>query len=299
MISLIILGNNSALPAHGRHPTAQILQTPKGNILIDCGEGTQSQLVAYKVKPGKIHSILISHMHGDHYFGLIGMLTSMGLMGRTDSMQIYAPAALQHIIEAQLDAAHTVLPFPVIFHHLENLSGNFIAADLKVEAFATDHRIPCWGFSFTTQSKPRSINKEAVDLYQIPISSYEALQQGANFTGDEGNIILNELLTTSHQQKKYVYCADTRYTEQFLPILKDADLMYHEATYLKADAQKAYDRYHSTSEQAAIIASKAGVKKLLLGHFSSKYTDLSAFRNEAQEIFRNTEIAEEGCCFII
>ncbi len=299
MNSLIILGNNSALPAHGRHPTAQILQTQKGSILIDCGEGTQTQLVRYKIKPSKINTVIISHMHGDHYFGLIGMLTSMGLMGRTEQMYIYAPAALELIIEAQLKAADTILPFPVYFVGLEFLSAAFTACNLRIQSFPTDHRIPCWGFSFETQGKPRSIIKEKVDAHNIPISFYDALQNGFNYELETGETISNDVLTNAVRKKKYVYCADTRYCETFLPHIMNADLLYHESTYLKDDSQKAYERFHSTSEQAATIAGKAGTKKLLLGHFSSKYIDLNPFKEEACQIFPNTEIAEEGCCFII
>ena len=299
MISLIILGNNSALPAHGRHPSAQILQTDKGSILIDCGEGTQTQLVLYKIKPSKINTVIISHMHGDHYFGLIGMLTSMGLMGRSEPLHIYGPASLELIIEAQLNAATAVLPFPVYFVGLEDLGAAFTASGLRIQAFATDHRIPCWGFSFETQGKPRSIIKERVDEYDIPVSFYDALQNGFNYENQNREIISNDLLTTPVKKKKYAYCADTRYSESFLSHINGADLMYHESTYLKEDTQKAYERFHSTSEQAATLAKKAGVKKLLLGHFSSKYIDLEPFKEEAIPIFENTEIATEGCCFIL
>lgn len=299
MISLIILGNNSALPAHGRHPSAQVLQTPNGSILIDCGEGTQTQLVRYKIKPSKINTVIISHMHGDHYFGLIGMLTSMGLMGRTEPLHIYSPASLELIIEAQLKAANSILPFPVYFVSLELLSAAFVASGLRVQAFETDHRIPCWGFTFETMGKPRSIIKEQVDAFNIPISFYNALQNGYNYEMEDGSIISNDQLTKPIQKKKYAYCADTRYSENFLMHIMGADLLYHESTYLKEDTQKAFDRFHSTSEQAANLAKKASAKKLLLGHFSSKYIELEPFREEALCIFPNTEIATEGCCFII
>jgi ribonuclease Z len=226
------------------------------------------------------------------------MLTSMGLMGRTEPLHIYAPASLEFIIEAQLKAADASLPYPVYFVSLENLSAAFTASGLRIQAFATDHRIPCWGFSFETQGKPRSIIKEKVDEYNIPISFYESLQNGFNYEDENGIIISNDLLTTAVKKKKYAYCADTRYCEDFLPHIIGVDLMYHEATFLKEENQKAYERFHSTSEQAATLAKKAGVKKLLLGHFSSRYIDLEPFKTEARQIFENTEIAEEGCCFI-
>lgn len=298
MLALTILGNNSAIPAHGRNPTAQVLQTNDENYLIDCGEGTQNQLTKYKIKKSKINKILISHLHGDHYFGLIGLLTSMGLLGRTNDLHIYAPALLQQIIQLHLDAANTTLPYQLYFHEL-NKEGE-ITNDKKIiiSTFKVNHRIDCFGFLFTEKKKPRSILPDKAKMYEIPEAFYGELQKGSDYVTKKGTIIANEDVTeAAPSARSYAYCADTIYDESIAEKIKNADLVYHETTYLKDLEERAAARFHCTTTQAGNIAKLAGAKKLIIGHFSSKYEELDDFLKETKEVFDNTEIAYEGACF--
>ena len=300
MLALTILGNNSAIPAFGRNPTAQVLQTQDENYLIDCGEGTQLQLTRYKIKRSKINNIFISHMHGDHYFGLIGLLSSMALMGRTAELFLHAPAPLLQIIQLQLDAAHNKLPF---FLHFLPLGDEGLIHDgkkISVHSFKVSHRIECWGFLFKEKKNARCIDPERARAYEIPASYFEALQQGANYTTKKGTVIPNaEVTFPGRPAKSYAYCADTIYDETLPAKVAAVDLLYHEATYLKDLHERAAERFHSTTVQAGMIAEKANVKKLLIGHFSSKYESLDAFLEETKAIFPNTELALEGACYLI
>ncbi len=300
MLALTILGNNSALPAYGRNPTAQVLQTQDTAYLIDCGEGTQLQVSRYKIKTSRIRHIFISHLHGDHYFGLIGLLTSMGLTGRLNEIHIYASPLLEKIIHMQLDAASASLPYEIYFHSL--IHEGHIANDNKVtvECFKVSHRIDCWGFIFREKKNPRTIVPEKVKAFDVPLSYYDQLQKGNDFTNSKGTIIGNDELTIpATPPKSYAYCGDTIYDESIAGKVKAVDLLYHEATYLKDLHERAASRFHSTTVQAASIAKLAGVKKLLIGHFSSKYETLEEFLQEAREVFDNTELALEGVCFKI
>lgn len=300
MLSLTILGSNSAIPAHGRNPTSQVLQTQDECYLIDCGEGTQLQLARFKIKRSKINHIFISHLHGDHYFGLIGLLTSMGLMGRTTELHLYAPSLLENIIDLQLKAANTILPYKINFYPLGEEGNITSSKKITIESFKVNHRIDCWGFIFREKKNPRSIDPARVKSYEIPASYYEALQKGADYTNKKGTIIPNsEVTKASSPAKSYAYCADTIFNELIADKVRGVDLLYHETTYLKDLEQRAAERYHSTTHQAATIALKAGAKKLIIGHFSSKYDDLDCFLTEALEIFDNCELALEGICFKI
>jgi ribonuclease Z len=300
LLALTIIGNNSAIPAFGRHPTAQVLQTQDEAYLIDCGEGTQERLTEFKIKRNKINHIFISHLHGDHYFGLIGLLTSMGLLGRVNDLHLHAPALLEQIIQLQLDAASTVLPYQLYFHPLGEEGPIANDKRLWIECFKTQHRIDCWGFVFREKKNPRSIIPEKVLAYEIPAAYYDALQKGQDYTTKKGVLISNEDVTIAAPlAKSYAYCADTIYTESFLDKLQGVDLIYHETTYLKDLHERATARFHSTTIQAAEIAKKAGAKKLLIGHFSSKYEVLDEFLVEARGVFENTELALEGACFRI
>ena len=300
MLALTILGNNSAIPSHGRHPTAQILQTQDENYLIDCGEGTQMQLSAYKIKKSKINKIFISHLHGDHYFGLIGLITSMALLGRITDLHIYAPTLLEKIIQVHLDAATTVLPYKIYFHAIT--AAGEIANDkrLRVQAFKVSHRIECYGFLFTEIKNPRSIIPELVKAYEIPEAYYSALQKGKDYTTKKGTTIKNiDVTIAATKPKSYAYCADTIFDETIAQNILHVDLMYHETTYLKDLAQRAADRHHSTTLQAGKLAKLALAKKLIIGHFSSKYDTLDLFLEETKTEFENTELALEGVCFSI
>jgi ribonuclease Z len=300
VFALTILGNNSAIHAFGRNPTSQVLQTPEEIYLIDCGEGTQLQLTTYKIKRSKINHIFISHMHGDHYFGLIGLISSMGLMGRTADLYIYAPATLEVIIKLQLEAADATLNYKIHFIALGEEGIIHDGKKISVECFKVNHRIACWGFIFREKKKLRSINPDRVRSYEIPSSYYEALQNGADYRNKKGTIIPNEELTTAASPAaSYAYCADTAYDESIVPKVKNVDLLYHETTYLKDLHERALERYHSTTVQAGAIAELAGVKKLLIGHFSSKYEKLDDFLAETIAVFPNTELALEGTCYKI
>ena len=300
MLALTILGNNSAIPAFDRLPTAQVLQSLEENYLIDCGEGTQMQMAKFKIRRSKINHIFISHLHGDHYFGLIGLLTSMSLLGRTQDLHLYAHPTLEQIIDLQLEVAKTTLSYKLYFHGLgedgEILSDNKII----VKSFKVQHRIECWGFLFKEKKNPRKIDIERIKSFDIPASFYQKLKKGEHYITKKGTIIPNEEVTIpGSKAKTYGYCADTIFDEGLVEKVMGVDLLYHETTYLKADEKKAAARYHSTTLQAATIAEKAGVKKLLIGHFSAKYELLDEFLAETAAIFPNTELALGGMCYKI
>ena len=300
MLALTILGNNSAIPAFDRNPTAQILQTYEESYLIDCGEGTQMQMTRYKIRRSKLTRIFISHLHGDHYYGLIGLLTSMSLLGRTQDLHLHAPEALEQIIKLQLQVADTHLCYQLHFHPLK--SEGIIVDDKKmsVECFKVQHRIECWGFLFREKKNPRKLNAERAAIYEIPAAFYDKLQQGHDYVNKKGTIVPNDEVTTAATKaKSYAYCADTVYDESLVHKITGVDLLYHETTYLKDLHERAASRYHSTTHQAASIAKLGNVKKLLIGHFSSKYETLDAFLPEACEVFENTELALEGVCYKI
>lgn len=300
MLAVTILGNNSAIPAFDRSPTAQILQTTDESYLIDCGEGTQMQMTKYKIRRSRIHRIFISHLHGDHYYGLIGLITSMSLLGRIHELHIHGPKALEEIINLQLRVADTKLSFKLHFHPLKK--EGIIVDDKKitVECFNVNHRIECWGFVFRQKKNLRKVNPERAMLYEIPAAYYEKLQQGHDYVNKKGTIIPNDEVTVAASKpKSYAYCADTIYDESLVNKVKQVDLLYHETTYLKDLHERAASRFHSTTVQAAAIAAKANVKKLIIGHFSSKYESLDEFLPEACAVFENTDLAMEGVCYRI
>lgn len=300
MFGVTILGNNSAIPAYDRHPTAQVVTLNDQVFLIDCGEGTQMQIARYRIRRSKIHHIFISHLHGDHYFGLIGLITSMGLLGREQELHLYAPAGLKDIIDLQLKVADTNLPFPLVFHPLEAEGILVDTPKFSVACFATQHRVPCWGFIIREKRKPRKIDKVKVLQYDIPAAFYERLKDGDDYETREGELIRNEWVTLANKPaRSYAFCADTRFDESLIDKTKGVTLLYHEATYLKDLAERALARFHSTTVQAATIALRAGAGKLLIGHFSSKYEKLDEFRNEAQAVFAETDLAIEGVTYRI
>lgn len=298
MLALTILGNNSAIPAFDRYPTAQVLQTQDEGYLIDCGEGTQMQMSKYKIRRSKINHIFISHLHGDHYFGLPGLLTSMSLLGRTHDLHLHAPAPLEQIIQLQLDAAKTELSYQLYFHPLGDEREIMNDSKMSVTSFKVQHRIECWGFLFREKKNPRKIDADRIKSFDIPASFYERLQKGEDYVTKKGTIIPNQEVTiAAPAAKSYGYCADTIYDVNLVDKIKHVDLLYHETTYLKGDEHKAASRFHCTTLQAAAIAEKAEVKKLLIGHFSAKYELLDDFLTEACSVFPNTELALAGICY--
>ncbi|MBW7839976.1 MAG: ribonuclease Z [Chitinophagaceae bacterium] len=300
MIAVTILGNNSALPAHGRHPTAQIVQTRNHTFLVDCGEGTQLQMSEYRIKRSRIDHIFISHLHGDHYFGLIGLLTSFGLNNREHDLHVYSPEGLEPIMLMQLPASHTLLPYRIYFHTLKEEGLLFEDDHLTISCFRVNHKIECYGFLFEEKAHHRKLNAEAVKHFNVPYEFYEGLQEGKDFVTPEGKVIPNVTLTLDPKPgRKYAYCADTIYYEPICKHIEGADLIYHEATYMKDEEERARARYHSTTIDAAHIAKKANVGKLLIGHFSSRYENLTPLENEARQVFANCEAAIEGTCYMV
>jgi ribonuclease Z len=300
LLALTILGNNSAIPAFDRNPTAQLLQLQEESFLIDCGEGTQMQMTKFKTRRSKISKIFISHLHGDHYFGLIGLLNSMSLLGRIQHLHVYAPEPLLDIINMQLKVSETTLCYPLHFHALKTEGIIVDEKKITVECFKVKHRIECWGFLFREKKVARKIDTEKVIAYEIPANFYEKLQQGQDYVNKKGTIIANEDVTMEGPKaKSYAYCADTIFDKSLIEKVKGVDLLYHETTYLKDLHERAASRYHSTTAQAGTIAKEGKVKKLLIGHFSSKYEKLNDFLSETKEIFSNTDLALEGICYKI
>lgn len=298
MLAVTILGNNSAVPAFDRHPTSQVVTLDGQNFLVDCGEGTQIQMINYKIRRSRISHIFISHLHGDHYFGLVGLINSFGLLNHQQELHIFAPAPLQEIIEIQLRVAETKLCYALHFHTITGEATLVDNEKIEIKCFPTQHRIECYGFVFREKKKPRRLIMESVKENSIPLHFYENLRNGEDFVTSAGEVIKNEWVTEEAPKGKvYAYCADTKYTESILPYIQSADLIYHESTYLDNLRDRAQERFHSTTKQAAEIARKGGVKKLLIGHFSSKYDTLEEFEQEARQVFENTELAVEGVTY--
>jgi ribonuclease Z len=255
-------------------------------------------MINYKIRRSRISHIFISHLHGDHYFGLIGLINSFSLLSHQQELHVFGPAPLQEIIEIQLRVADTRLCFPLHFH---TISGPATLVDnerIEIKCFPTHHRIECYGFSFREKKKPRKLILESAKENNIPLSFYERLKEGEDFVTTSGQVIKNDWVTTEGPKGKfYAFCADTKYNEAMIEHIREADMIYHETTYLDNLRERAEDRFHSTSKQAALIARKANVKKLLIGHFSSKYDTLEEFETEAREVFLNTELALEGVAY--
>ena len=298
MFAVTILGNNSAVPAFNRHPTSQVVSLDGNNYLVDCGEGTQIQLINYKIRRSKISHIFISHLHGDHYFGLIGLISSFNLLSHQQELHVYGPSPLKEIIELQLKVADTTMCYPLHIHHITEAATLIDNEKLTVKCFRTNHRIECYGFSFEQKKQPRKLLPEKAKEFEIPALFYDRLKNGEDYTRKDGTVINNVLVTgIAEPGKKYAFCADTKYDESLIPHIQGANMIYHETTYLDNLRDRAELRFHSTTKQAAALAKKAGVKKLLIGHFSSKYDTLEEFETEAREVFENTELALEGVCY--
>ena len=300
MFAVTILGNNSALPMHDRHPTSQVLLMDESAFLIDCGEGTQIQMNRYKIRRSRIAHIFISHLHGDHYFGLPGLLNSYSLTNRTDDLHLYAPPQLEPILHKIFEVADTNLTYKLIFHPLENEGVIMDGKKIMVECFKVKHRISCWGFLFREKEKPRKVDIEKAKEFQVPSSYFSHLKEGEDYRQPDGSIVSNLMVTRSAVPPRiYAYCADTKYDETLCQIVKGANLIYHEATYLDEHEERAGLRFHSTAAQAANIAKLAGAQRLIIGHFSSKYNELQPFLDQASAIFPKTELALEGTTYLV
>jgi len=294
---LTILGSSSSIPTSTRNLTAQLLNVSGRFFLIDCGEATQIQLRRYKIKFQRINHIFISHLHGDHYFGLVGLISTMHMLGRTNDLHIFGPHELKDIIDIQLKYADTRLRYSIHYHALQYKSSEIILEDeiLSVETIILKHRIPCCGFLFREKPKLRNIKKNVIDRYNIPIDERPKIKRGEDYKTPDGKIIKNsELTTPPPPPRSYAYCSDTAYNEALIPQVSNVDLLYYETTFMHDMLERAEETYHSTTIQAATIAKKAKVKQLIIGHFSARYKDLEPLLRETKSVFKNTVLAEEG-----
>jgi len=292
-----ILGCSSATPTSSRNPTAQILNHCERYFLIDCGEATQIQLRKFKFKMQRIDHIFISHLHGDHYLGLPGLLSTMHLLGREKELHIYSPPGLQEIINVGHYHSKTFLKYKTVFHVLEEGSRGIIFEDekLTVETIPMNHRIPCCGFLFREKKYLRNIIKEKIEEYSIPVQEIPHIKEGKDLITSSGKTISNtELTTDPPEPRSYAYCSDTIYNESYIDQIMNVDLIYHESTFTSEMIDRAKETYHCTAKEAGMIAQKSNVKKMIIGHFSARYRDLSPLLSEAKECFSNTVLAEEG-----
>lgn len=292
-----ILGCSSATPVFNRNPTAQLLNCNEKPYLIDCGEGTQQQLIKFNLKAAKIDHIFISHLHGDHYFGLIGLLSSLHLNGRIKPIHIYGPEPIKEILEMQFKYSDTTLKYELIYHFTDCNASKIILEnnDLVIETIVLNHRIPCTGFKFTEKKRLRKLLNSKLEEDQIPVEYFPLLKRGVDLTLPNGNVLLNADYTTdSAVPKSYAYCSDTLYDERYFDKIKNCDTLYHEATFLHDMLDRANETHHTTALQAAQIASQVGAKKLIIGHYSSRYKTLIELLEEAKTVFENTQLAIEG-----
>jgi len=294
---LLILGSSSAAPTTHRNPSAQLLNIAERFFLIDCGESTQIQLRKYKAKFQKIDHIFISHLHGDHFFGLPGLLSSMHLLGRKQAITIYAPQELKGIMDLLNTVSETRMNYPINWHFTKDDKKNLLFEDDKVKVFSfpMKHRIFCTGFLFEEKPLPRKIDKAALGKHKVSVADIQRLRNGEDVVNEEGKKIKNKLLTIDPpESRSYAYCSDTIYDVELVKHISGVDLLYHESTFLNDKAERAKETFHSTAEQAAKIAAAAKVKQLMLGHYSARYGDTDVFIAEAEPFFKNILLASEG-----
>ncbi len=300
--TLTILGSSSATPTSNRNPTAQLLSHGEKLFLIDCGEGTQVALRRMHIHFQRIRHIFISHLHGDHFYGLIGLISSMHLLGRTKPLHIYGPPVLKQILDLQLEASLTTLIYPLEFHPTQADGPEVLFEDdhITVSSFPMLHRIPTTGFLFREKPYERRLRKDMLNELNIPVHLIPLLRRGDDYTAPDGTVYPNESITIeSPSPKSYAFCSDTAYFEDIIPVVKGSTLLYHETTFMNDRIANATDKFHSTTGQAATIARKAGVKRLLIGHYSARYDDLQSLLDEARAVFPLTELAEDGSVFEI
>ena len=302
-LKLTILGCHSATPRVNSHPTSQFLEIKNHNFLIDCGEGTQVQLRKYSIKFSKIKHIFISHLHGDHFYGLVGLISTFRLLNRETELHIYGPKGLKEIITLQLKLSNSWTHYPLIFHQLTSTKSELIFEDKKVEVHTIplDHRIYTNGFLFKEKIGERKLNKGAIYQHsEIEICDYQNLKIGRDFVLENGTVLKNKTLTFDPTEPvSYAFCSDTSYYPEIIPTIKNASCLYHETTFLEDKEKLATTTKHSTATQAASIAKQANVKQLIIGHYSGRYKNINSFKTEAQEIFKNTLLAETGKVFEI
>lgn len=297
------MGSSSAVPTSERFPSAHLVNLSERFFLIDCGEGTQIQLRRFKIRFGKINHIFISHVHGDHVFGLFGLISTFSLLNRKTDLHIYTHPTLKNILDDHMKYFHEgEMPFQIIYHFIGAKKSALIYEDdlLTVTSIPLKHRIPSSGFIFREKPKLLNVKKDMIEYLRIPLKEILRIKSGGDFITEDGKTIKNALLThTPLKQRAYAYCSDTSYTEKILPYLQNIDLLYHEATYAGDLAERARETKHSTAKQAATIARKANARKLIIGHFSARYKDLTPLLDEAREVFPETWLANDGSVFEI
>ena len=295
-----ILGCGSALPTLHHNASAQVVEIRGKLFLVDCGEGTQVQLRRSRLRFTKISAVFITHLHGDHCFGLIGMLSTFGLLGRTARLAIYAPAALEDMLKQQMQLFCHDFDYEVDFHAVDTSQQQVIYEDrsLTVESIPLEHRMPCCGYLFREKPSMPHIRRDMIDFYQIPTSQINNIKAGADWTSPDGEVVKNErLVEPADPTRSYAYCSDTRYIPILHSRIKGVSTLYHESTYGEDNLLMAQKYYHSTARQAALVAREAGVGQLLLGHYSSRYEDEQVLLREAREVFENTHLTDENAVF--
>lgn len=302
-ISLTILGCHSATPRINAYPTSQFLEINNRHFLIDCGEGTQRQMRKYKVGFSKIDHIFISHLHGDHFYGLVGLLSTYGILSREKDLHVYGPKGIEEVTLLQLKISKSHAKYKIVFHELTSTKSELIFEDEKVsvKTIPLNHRVYTNGYLFKEKEKPKKLHIDNIGNYEeIGKADYLNIKAGKDITLSTGEIIPNDELTLPPKKAlSYAFCSDTMYKLDIVPIIKDVDLLYHEATFLSDREDLAKKTKHATSKQAAQIAKATNTKKLIIGHYSGRYKDISLFQKEAQEIFENTELAIPGKLFKI
>ena len=296
---LHILGCGSALPTTRHFPTSQIVNVRDKLFMIDCGEGAQLQFRKSHLKFSRLNHIFISHLHGDHCFGLLGLISTLNLLGRTAELHIHSPKGLETLLTPMLDFFNRQMTYKVLFHEFDTIEPMLIYEDrsLTVTTIPLRHRMPCCGFLFAEKRRPNHIIREMVDFYQVPVYELNRIKNGADYVTPEGKTVSNNLLTRpSAPSRSYAYCSDTIYLPSIVEQIKGVDLLFHEATFANEDAPRAKETFHTTAAQAAEIARKAEVKKLLIGHFSARYEDENILLQEASAIFPDTQLAKETLC---
>jgi ribonuclease Z len=299
-MKLTILGCHSATPRIDANPTSQVLEINNHIFLIDCAESTQVQLRKSKIKFSRIKHIFISHLHGDHFFGLVGLISTFRLLTREADLHIYGPKGLKEVITLQMKLAKSWTNYNLIFHELTSDQSELIFEDDRVEVYTIPlkHRVYTNGFLFKEKENERKLDiNKAIDL-NIDKAYFRKLKQGFDVINENGEIIKNEEVTFSGPMpKSYAFCSDTVYNEAIIPIIKDVDVLYHESTFLESHKHLTEQTKHSTAKEAATIAKKSNVNTLILGHYSTRYDDYELFRNEAKEVFENVELAKDGKTF--
>ncbi|MDD2986061.1 ribonuclease Z [Flavobacterium sp.] len=299
-MKLTILGCYAATPRTITNPTSQVLEIKNHLFLIDCGEGTQVQLRKSKVKFSKINHIFISHLHGDHFFGLVGLISTFMLLNRINDLHVYGPKGIKEIILIQLRAGNSFTGYNLYFHELESKESEIVFEDEKVivKTIPLNHRIYTNGFLFQEKNKERKLNIEKIEEFGIDVVYYQKIKYGSGITLENGTFVPNELLTfDSEPEKSYAFCSDTMYDEQLIPHLAGVDVLYHESTFLENDLNLAERTKHATAIQAATIAKKSGVKHLILGHYSTRYESIDVFKTEAETVFSPVLLADDGKAF--